>query len=204
VALASPLPAGASASSSSRPASPQPPSPAIGRCGPGLPRLPASRRRRDRSPRPQPTAPSLPDAGAGKTQHPLHRADCFQFAGATPCVPAVGRCPWPPTATRTQVQQSTQFRRRQPSWRPMPPLPFSGRHRRRLPGRGRGLPPPSRRGSPPRCPARHGLPPPLCWSRSATPSLPAQVWTPCLAPPPSLPRARSPFSDPPTAVFFHS
>jgi hypothetical protein len=67
------------------------------------------------------------------------------------------------TTTRMRVQQPAQIRRRWPSWRPMPPLPFSDRQRCRLPSRGRDQPSPSRhgRGSPPRRPGRHGLSPPL-------------------------------------------
>jgi hypothetical protein len=64
----------------------------------------------------------------------------------------------------------------------MPPLPFSGRQRRRLPAHGRGLPPPSRRGSPPRRRARHGLPPPL--RRSCSALLPLSWLRAC--PPPLL------------------
>jgi hypothetical protein len=73
----------------------------------------------------------------------------------------------------------------------MPPLPFSGHQRRRLPAHGRGLPPPSRRGSPPRRRARHGLPPPL--RRSCSALLPLS-WL----------RACPPFSHPSTAAFFRT
>jgi hypothetical protein len=71
----------------------------------------------------------------------------------------------------------------------MLPLPFSGHQRRRLPAHGRGLPPPSRRGSPPRRRARHGLPPPL--RRSCSALLPLSWSRAC---PPSRTRRRRPSS----------
>ena len=62
------------------------------------------------------------------------------------------------------LPQVAIHRHQQPSWRLMSPLPFSGRQHHRLPGRGRGQPPPSRH--------VHGRATPAPRLRHAAPSSP--------------------------------